>query len=78
MEKEIENAIKSTLNECWGYHKDKLKEYTNKKDLPDYLANIENVGDWDDVYWYAGYLRGLERASEMLQRSDIRQGRNEI
>jgi len=67
--KKIEREQKGALKECWERYAlmitteqhDKFTE----KDLPSYLRNM-NMYDFEDVAFYAGYVRGLETAKKYI------------
>jgi hypothetical protein len=80
MDKIIENERKVLLADIWANHKQFLRmEKVCKADIIDYVCNkIEPFEDLDNMFYYAGYFRALEAVENAMQRSDIRQGRNEI
>lgn len=69
----IEKARKQALSECKEYHLPLLKsegEYTGKtaNDLLYYLYDIPLEG-WEDVGFFVGLLRGLDRAESIISES---------
>jgi hypothetical protein len=74
--KKIEREQKGALKECWGrYEKMIITEQHSKfdvnafkmafNDLPKYLQNMD-MYDFEDVAFYAGYVRGLEQAKKYI------------
>ena len=68
--KKIEREQKGALKECWEWHKEEIKqremnEEMTLKDLESYLRNIK-LYDFEDVVFYAGYIRGLEIAKNYV------------
>lgn len=60
----IKEVYKDALNDCWKHNKEVLKGYEVKKEnLEDYLSNLDCEEEFDDLYWYAGFLAGLRRAN---------------
>ena len=76
----LKQLKKDLLLDIWESHKDFLKaERVKKSDIVNYVCNkIEAFDDHDNMFYYAGYFRALEAVAMEMQRSDIRQGRNEI
>lgn len=55
--------IKQLLKDCWEYHGDFIKSEGpkdfKKRDLEDYLDDLTGEG-WEDIFWFAGKLSGLQ------------------
>ncbi len=52
------------LKDLWKYFKGELKPFTTRKELKEYLKNID-ADNWDNVFWTAGFIRGLEIARDI-------------
>lgn len=68
----IERDRKGALKDCWRYHKHIIKDEGNfnpkEDDLEHYLFNLD-LTDWEDVAFFVGYLRGLDRADSIVRRA---------
>ena len=80
MEKEIEKMRAELLADIWTNHSQFLRmEKVKKADIIEYVCDkIEPSEEWDNMFYYAGYFRALEEVENAMQRSAIRQGKNEI
>jgi hypothetical protein len=67
--KEILEEKKQSLESCWEYYQDLIKEQNHnlkKSELEDYLLNIQ-LQDFEDIGFYAGFLSGIDVSLEIVK-----------
>jgi len=69
--KQIRKEKKEILKSCWKYHKELIRDQgpdpkMTINELEDFIIDSE-YKEWEDVAFYAGYVRGLDFAIEALQ-----------
>jgi hypothetical protein len=62
--KKIKELIENVLIETLERHIDNLPEgeINSADDMEEYLESLEDDDYGDDLYWHAGYVRGLRDA----------------
>lgn len=66
--KKLEKLKKQALKDCWGYHKDLIKDNIGEDEsLEHYLYDV-SLENWEDVGFFIGYLRGLDDGIEQVEK----------
>lgn len=64
-----------SLDDCWEHHAPLIKGTdeelpTTRESLLDIIEGIDYT-EWEDVAFYAGFVRGLERAEDIIRKARI-------